>query len=72
MVRGDVKEVKEGMLRRMRVIARIHCCGRKVADLKIYLFSAIKQDRVGSSLQSRNSLFTSVACCTHCTVELDL
>ena len=72
MVKGDVKEVEEGMLRRMRVNARIHCCGRKVADLKIYLFSATKQDRVGPSLQSRNSLFTSAACCTHCTVELDL
>ena len=72
MVKGDVKEVEEGMLRRMRVNARIHCCGRKVADLKIFLFSASKQDRVGPSLQSRNSLFTSAACCTHCTVELDL
>ena len=64
-MKGDVKEVEEGML-------RIHCCGRKVADLKIYLFSATKQDRVGPSLQSRNSLFTSAACCTHCTVDLDL
>ena len=72
MVKGDVKEVEKGMLRRMRVNARIHCCGRKVADLKIYLFSATKQDRVSPSLQSRNSLFTSAACCTHCTVELDL
>ena len=72
MVKGDVKVVEEGMLRRMRVNAKIHCCGRKVADLNIYLFSATKQDRVGPSLQSRNSLFTSVACCTHCTVELDL
>ena len=72
MVKGDVKEVEEGMLRRIRVNARIHCCGRKVADLKIYLFSATKQDRVGPSLQSRNTLFTSAACCTHCTVELDL
>ena len=44
----------------------------KVADLKIFLFSATKQDRVGPCLQSRNSLFTSAACCTHCTVELDL
>ena len=72
MVKGDVEEVEEGMLRRMRVNARICCCGRKVADLKIYLFSATKQDRVGPSLQSRNSLFRSAACCTHCTVELDL
>ena len=72
MVKGDVEEVEEGMLRRMRVNARICCCGRKVADLKIYLFSATKQDRVGPSLQSRNSLFTSAACCTVCTVELDL
>ena len=38
VVKGDVKEVEEGMLRRMRVNARIHCCGRKVADLNIYLF----------------------------------
>ena len=37
-MKGEVKEVVEGMLRRMRVIARIHCCGRKVADSKIYLF----------------------------------
>ena len=65
MVKGNVKEVEEGMLRRMRVNARIHYCGRKVADLKIYLFSATKQDRVGPSLQSRNSLFTSAACCTY-------
>ena len=72
MVKGNVKEVEECMLRRMRVKAGIHCCGRKVADLKIYLFSATKQDRVGPSLQSRNSLFTSAACCTHYTVELDL
>ena len=82
MVKGDVKEVEEGMLnvkwcsesmlRRMRVNARIHCCGRKVADLNIYLFSATKQDRVGPSLQSRNTVFTSACCYTHCTVELDL
>ena len=55
MVKGDVEEVEEDMLRRMGVNARICCCGRKVADLKIYLFSATKQDRVGPSLQSRNS-----------------
>ena len=55
-MKGDVEEVKEGMLRRMRVNARICCCGRKVADLKIYLFSATKQDRVGPSLQSRKNL----------------
>ena len=55
MVKGDVKEVEEGMLRKTRVNARIPCCGRKVADLKIYLFSATKQDRVSPSLQSRNS-----------------
>ena len=34
------------------------CCGRKVADMKIYLFSATKQDRVGPSLLSRNLMFT--------------
>ena len=28
-------------------------------------FSATEQDRVGPSLQSRNALFTSAACCTH-------
>ena len=72
MVTGDVKEVEEGMLRKMRVNARIHCCDRQVADLKIYLFSATKQDRVGPSLQSRNTVFRSACCCTHCTVELDL
>ena len=38
VVKGDVNKVEEGMLRRMRVNARIHYCGRKVADLKIYLF----------------------------------
>ena len=58
VVKGDVEEVEEGKLRRVRVNATICCCGRKVADLKIYLFSATKQDRVGPSLQSRNSLFT--------------
>ena len=72
MVKGDVEEVEEGKLRRVRVNATICCCGRKVADLNIYLFSATKQDRAGPSLQFRNSLFTSAACCTHCTVELDL
>ena len=49
-----------------------YCTGRKIADLGTYLFSATKEDRVGPSLQSRNSLFTSETCCTHCTVELDL
>ena len=53
MVKVDIEEAEEGMLRRMRVNARICCCGKKVADLKIYLFSATKQDRVGPSLQSR-------------------
>ena len=72
MVKGDVEEVEEGMLRRKRVNERICCCGRKVADLKIYLFSATKQDRVGPSLQSRITLITSACCCTHCTVELEL
>ena len=38
VVKGDVEEVEECMLRRMRVNATICCCGRKVADLKIYLF----------------------------------
>ena len=72
MVKGDVKEVEEGILRRMRVNERIHCSGRKVADLKIYLISSTKQDRVGPSLQSRDTVFTSACCCTHCTVELEL
>ena len=45
------------MLRRQRVSERICCCGRKVANLKIFLFSATKQDIVGPSLQSRNTLF---------------
>ena len=52
MVKGDVEEVEEGMLRKKRVNKRIRWCGRKVAALKIYLFSATKQDRVGPSLQS--------------------
>ena len=47
MLKEDVKEVEEGMLRRMRMNARIHCCCRKVAVLKIYLFFATKQDIVG-------------------------
>ena len=34
------------------------CCGREVANLKIYLLSATKQDRVGPSLLSRNPLLT--------------
>ena len=62
MVKGDVEEVEEDMLRRMGVNARICCCGRKVADLKIYLFSATKQDRVGPSLLSRNPM------CTFCSL----
>ena len=72
MVKKDVEEVEEGMLRIMRVNATNCCYGRNVADLKIYLFSATKQDRVGPSLQSRNTLFTSAAYCTGCTIELDL
>ena len=60
------------MLRRKRVNERICCCGQKDAYFKICLFSATKQVRVGPSLQSRNSLFTSAACCTHFSVELDL
>ena len=48
-MKWDVEEVEEGMLRRMRVNAVICLCGRKVSDLKIYLFSATKQDRVGPS-----------------------
>ena len=36
VLKGDV----EGKLGRVRVNATICCCGRKVADLKIYLFSA--------------------------------
>ena len=71
-MKGDVEVVEKDILRIMRVNARICCCGRKVADLKNYLFSATKKDRVSPSLQSRNSLFTSSACCTDCTVELDL
>ena len=58
MVKGNVKEVEEGMFRRKRVNESRCCCGRKVADLKIYLFSATKQDRAGPSLQSRNTVFT--------------
>ena len=52
MVKRDVEEVEEGMLRRKRRTERICCCGRKVADLKIYLFSATKQDRVGPNHQT--------------------
>ena len=72
MVKREVEEVEEGVLRRKKVTERTCCFGRKVADLKIYLFSATKQDKVSPSLQSRNSLFTSAASCTHCTLELDL
>ena len=50
VVKGHVEEVEEGMFSRMRVNARICCCGRKVADLKIYLFFATKQDRAGPSM----------------------
>ena len=49
MVKVDMEEAEEGMLRRMRVNARICCFGTKAADLKIYLFSATKQDRAGPS-----------------------
>ena len=38
------------MLRRQRVSEGICFCGRKAADLKIFLFSATKQDRVGRRL----------------------
>ena len=38
------------MLRRQRVSEGICFCGRKAANLKIYLFSATKQDRVGPRL----------------------
>ena len=69
MVKGDLKEVEEGMLRRIRVNGRIHYCGK---NLKIYLFSALKQDRVGPSLQSINTVITSACCCTDYIVELDL
>ena len=58
MVKGDVEQDEEGMLRRIRVNTRICCSGRKVADLKIYLFSATKQDRMGPSLLSRNPMLT--------------
>ena len=40
------------------ISAWLCCCGAKVADFKIYLFSATKQDRVGPSLLSGNTLFT--------------
>ena len=48
MVKGKLEEVEEGMLRRKRVNEGICCCSRKVADLKIYLSSATKQDTVHS------------------------
>ena len=71
VVKGDVEEVEEGKLSRAKVNATICCCGRQIADLKIYLFSATKQDRVGPSLLSRNTCLYSTSCCTHCTEELD-
>ena len=72
MVKWDVEEGEEVILRRKRVNRCICCRGRKVADLMICLFFATKQDRVGPSLQSRNSLCKSAVCCTHFSVELDL
>ena len=38
MVKWDVEEGEEGILRRKRVNRSICCRGRKVADLMIYLF----------------------------------
>ena len=43
------------MLGGQRVSKGVCYCGRKVANLKINLFSATKQDRVGPSLQSRSA-----------------
>ena len=63
-MKGDVEEVEDGRWRLNK--------GKKVADLGILLFSATKQDRVGHSLESRNTLFTFAACCTDCSIELDL
>ena len=68
MLKVDV----EDQWRRSRIGEGRCCCGKKVADLIIYLFSATNQDRVGPSLRSRNMLFTSADCCTHCTAKLDL
>ena len=67
--RGNVKKVEEG---RWRLSKEICCYGKIVADLGILLFTPTKQDRVGPTLQSRNNLFTSAACCTGFTIKLDL
>ena len=39
--------------------------GRKVADLKIYLFSATIQDRAGPSPESRRGLFINCGTAVH-------
>ena len=51
---GEVEEAKvvkvdveEDMWKRGRMREGHCCCGKKVADLEIYLFSATKQGRVG-------------------------
>ena len=45
---------------------------KKYLNWEFIVFPATKQDRVGPSLQSINTLFTSVACCAGCTMKLDL
>ena len=72
LVKRDVQDVEGGYVKVAEGDKRICCCGRKVATLKIYLFSATKQDRSSPSLQSRKAFSTSTACSTHCRVELDL
>ena len=67
-----MKEVKETYVKEAEGDWRTLLFWQKVADLKIYIFSATKQDRVGPSLQSRNTVFISADFCSHCTVELDL
>ena len=51
------RRLRRGMFRGQRVSEGVCYCGRKVANLKIYLFCATKQDRVGPSLQSRKTFF---------------
>ena len=47
-------------------------CGQEVDGFRIYIFSAIKEERVCPILQSRNMLFISADCCVHCRAKLVL
>ena len=71
MLKGDVEEIEEGKLRRVRVNATICCCGRKVADLKIYLFLLPNKTEWALVYCPETHCLHSEASCIYCTEELD-